>query len=93
MPHLRRRARQAAETSNRAGYRTIACPACRRIFNERTGTPINDLQYATDVVLMAVLWRLRYKLSFRDVSELMVQRGFELTHEAIRDWEPRFAPF
>ena len=85
------------ETSRRRrrsslGYRTSACRACHRIFNERTGTPFNDLQYPTDIVLLAVLWRLRYKLGFRDVAELLLQRGFEVTHETIRTWEFRFAP-
>ena len=59
---------------------------------ERTGTPFNDLQYPTDIVLLAVLWRLGYKLGFRDVAELLLQRGFEVTHETIRAWEVRFAP-
>jgi transposase-like protein len=45
------------------GYPTFGCRACRSVFNERTGTPFNELQYPTDVVLLAVLWRLRYKLS------------------------------
>ncbi len=40
---------------------------------------------------MAVLWRLWYKLGFRDVAELLLQRGYEVTHETIRDWESRFA--
>ncbi len=31
----------------------------------------NDLQYPTDIVLMAVLWRLRYKLGSRAVAELL----------------------
>ena len=35
---------------------------------------------------------LRYKLSFRDVAELLLPRGFEVTHETIRAWEFRFAP-
>ncbi len=43
-------------------------------------------------MLLAVLWRLRYKLSFRDVAELLLERGYEVTHETIRDWEFRFAP-
>jgi transposase-like protein len=43
-------------------------------------------------VLLAVFWRLRYKLSFRDVAELLLQRGFEVTHETVRAWEFRFAP-
>jgi putative transposase len=87
----------SSETGRRSrrtslGYRTFACRACRRVFNERTGTPFNDLQYPTDLVLLAVLWRLRYKLSFRDVAEMLLQRGFEVTHETVREWEFRFAP-
>ena len=74
------------------GYRTFACHACRRIFNERSGTPFNELQCPTDLVVLAVLWRLRYKLSVRDVAELLLPRGFEVTHETIRAWEYRFAP-
>lgn len=74
------------------GYRTFFCSDCDRRFNERSGTPFNDLQFPTDIVLLAVLWRLRYKLSFRDVAELLLQRGFEVSHETIRVWEFRFAP-
>ena len=74
------------------GYQIYYCRACRRRFNQRTGTPFNDLQFPTDIVLMAVLWRLRYKLGFRDVTELLLQRGFTVSHETIRIWEYRFAP-
>ena len=59
---------------------------------ERTGTPFNDLHYLTDGVLLAVLRRLRYKLGFRNVAELLLQRGLEVTHETVREWEFRFAP-
>jgi putative transposase len=74
------------------GYRTFCCSACRRSFNERTGTPFNYLEYPTDIVLLVVFWRLRYKLSLRDLAEMFLQRGFVFTHEAVRDWEARFAP-
>src|SRR6266851_594584 len=46
----------------------------------------------TDSVLLVVLWRLRYKLSLRDLAEMFLERGFEFTHETVRDWEARFAP-
>ena len=42
------------------GYQTFRCGACRRSFNERTGIPFNLLEQLTDVVLLVVLWRLRY---------------------------------
>jgi transposase-like protein len=46
----------------------------------------------TDIVLLVVFWRLRYKLRLRDLAEMFLQRGFVFTHEAVRDWEARFAP-
>jgi hypothetical protein len=51
------------------GYRTFRCPAWRRICNEGTGTPYNHL-----------LWRLRYKLSLRDLAEMFLARGFVFSH-------------
>ncbi len=74
------------------GYRTFRCRACQRTFNERTGTAFDHLQYPTDLVLLVVLRRLRYKLSLRDLAEMFLARGFVFTHETVRDWEARFAP-
>src|SRR5260370_23684677 len=73
------------------GYRTFRCSDCRRTFNERMGTPFNYLEYPSDIVLLVVLWRLRHKLSLRDLAEMFFERGFEFTHEAVRDSEARFA--
>lgn len=74
------------------GYRTFRCSDCKQVFNERTGIPFNFLECPTDIVLLVVLWRLRYKLSLRDLAEMFLERGWEFTHEAVRGWEARFAP-
>src|SRR6478735_8389248 len=74
------------------GYKVFHCTACDRTFNERTATPFNHLQFPTDVVLLVVLWRLRYKLSLRDLTEMFLIRGYVFTHETVREWEARFAP-
>ena len=74
------------------GERRYRCRTCRRTFNERTGTPFNHLQVPTDIALLVVLWRLRYKLSLRDLAAMVLTRGFTFTHEAVREWEARFAP-
>lgn len=73
------------------GDRTFRCSACKHRFNERTGTAFNHRQFPTDIVLLVVLWRLRYKLSLRDVAEMFLVRGFDFIHEAVREWETRFA--
>jgi putative transposase len=83
-----------AERSDRPelGYRRFRCRACKRSFNERTGTPDNRLQYPMDVVSLVALWRVRYKLSLRDLTEMLLQRGIVFTHETVRDWETRHTP-
>ena len=43
-------------------------------------------------MLLVVLWRLRYTLSLRDLAEMFLERGFVFSHEAVREWEARFAP-
>jgi putative transposase len=42
-------------------------------------------------VCLVVFWRLRYKLSLRDLAGMFLQRGISFTHEAVRDWETRLA--
>jgi putative transposase len=39
-----------------------------------------------------VLWRVRYKLSLRDLPEMFLERDIVFTHEAVRDWEAQLAP-
>lgn len=73
------------------GYPIFWCAKCRRTFNQRTGTPFNYLGVPTDMVLMVVVWRLRYKLSLRDLAEMFLERGFQFTHETVREWQQRFA--
>lgn len=72
------------------GYAVFRCKECCRTFNERTGTPFNFIEVPTDILFQVLLCRLRYKLSFRDIAEFFLLRGFEFTHETVRDWEERF---
>src|SRR5262244_2827108 len=74
------------------GYRRFRCRSCGRGFNEQTGTLLNRVQYPPDVVCLVVLWRVRYKLSLRDLAEMFLDRGIIFTHEAVRKWEAKLAP-
>jgi len=41
---------------------------------------------------MAVRWYLRYKLSLADIAELLLERGVNVSREAIREWVQKFGP-
>lgn len=44
------------------------------------------------MILLAVRWYLRYGLSYRDVQELLAERGVEVDHVTIYRWVQRFTP-
>ena len=42
------------------------------------------------MIVLAVGWYLRFGLSYRDVEELLAQRGIEVDHVTIYRWVRRF---
>ncbi len=44
------------------------------------------------IVLQAVYWYLRYSLSYRDIEELMGERGIELDHATVQRWVVKYTP-
>ena len=44
------------------------------------------------LICCAVRWYLRYSLSFRDVEELLSERGLEADHTTIWRWVQRYGP-
>ena len=55
------------------GYRRFRCRDCGKQFNERSGSLLNHAQYPSDVIALVVLWRLRYRLTLRDLAEMFLQ--------------------
>ena len=45
-----------------------------------------------EVIILCVRWYLRYKLSLRDLVEMMAERGLSLAHTTILRWVQRYAP-
>ena len=43
-------------------------------------------------MFQVVVFRLLFKLSLRDLVRMFLMRGYEFTHETVREWEERFAP-
>jgi transposase-like protein len=49
-------------------------------------------RFPPDVITLAVRWYLRFGLSYRDVEELLAERGIEVDHVTVYRWVQRFAP-
>jgi transposase-like protein len=48
-----------------------------------SGSAFAGFRFPADVIMVAVRWYLRYGLSYRDVEELLAERGVEVDHATI----------
>jgi IS6 family transposase len=58
----------------------VACSAFARFY------------FPPDVIVLAVRWYLRFNLSYRDLEELLAERGIEVDHTTVYRWVQRFTP-
>jgi hypothetical protein len=49
-------------------------------------------QFEPQLILMAVGWYLRFSLSYRDVEELLQERGMSADHVTVWRWVQRYTP-
>src|ERR1700730_4043582 len=74
------------------GYRRFRCRDCGKQFNERSGGVLNRTSLPSDIIAFVVFCRLRYRLTLRDLSEILLLRGIKVSNETVRDWEVKLLP-
>jgi hypothetical protein len=63
---------------------------CRSL--SRSALGVRRVPVPPEVITLAVRWYLRFGLSYRDVEELLAERGIEVDHVTIYRWVQRFTP-
>jgi transposase-like protein len=48
--------------------------------------------FSAEVIILCVRWYLRFKLSLRDLVEMMAERGLSMAHATTMRWVKRYAP-
>jgi putative transposase len=48
--------------------------------------------FPNDVILLVVRWYVAYSLSYRDIEEMMLERGIKVDHSTVNRWVMRYAP-
>jgi len=48
--------------------------------------------FEAEMILLCVRWYLRYALSYRDLEEMMAERGLKVDHTTIYRWVQQYAP-
>jgi transposase-like protein len=56
----------------------------------RPSSAFAGFRFPREVITVAVRWYLRYGLSYRDVEELLAERGITVDHVTVYRWVQRF---
>ena len=48
--------------------------------------------FLPEIILLCIRWYLKYKLSFRNLVEMMLERGLSIVHTTIMRWTHQFSP-
>lgn len=54
--------------------------------------PFKWRHFQAEIILLCVHWYLRYALSYRDLEEIMLERGLYIDHTTIFRWVQAYAP-
>ena len=54
--------------------------------------PFKWRHYEKEIILLNVRWYLRYSLSYRNLEEMMQERGLSVVHSTIYRWVQHYAP-
>ena len=80
-----------ASIVDRAGLAgEVLARRARRLPSSRSA--FAGFRFPAEVIVVAVRWYLRYGLSYRDVEELLAERGIEVDHVTVYRWVQRFTP-
>jgi IS6 family transposase len=60
--------------------------------NDRRGKRFRGRHFPEEIILLCVRWYLRYCLSYRDLEEMMAERGVDVDHSTIARWVVCYAP-
>src|SRR6266536_3329716 len=55
-------------------------------------SPFKWRHFEAEIILLCVRWYLRYSLSYRDLEEMMRERGLHVDHTTIYRWVQHYAP-
>jgi hypothetical protein len=54
--------------------------------------PFKWRHFEAEIILLCVRWYLRYALSYRDLEEMMLERGLSVDHTTLYRWVQHYAP-
>ena len=60
--------------------------------SNQSQNPFKWRHFQSAIILLCIRWSVRYFLSYRDLEQIMLERGLQVDHTTIYRWVQRYAP-
>ena len=60
--------------------------------SKQSQNPFKWRHFEADIILLCVRWYLHYALSYRDLEEMMAERGIAVDHSTVHRWVIKLVP-
>jgi transposase, IS6 family len=77
---------------DRRGRQRFVCSPCHRDFTHASSGAFSGYRWPPGVIVTAVRWYLSYPLSARQVTELLAERGIDVSARTVLTWTQTFGP-
>src|SRR5262245_16822028 len=84
--------RTRRDGQTRLGGQRWRCNECHRRFTARSASAFSGRGFADDVIVLAVRWYVRYRLSYADRAEWLAERAVAVDRSTVYRWVRRFLP-
>jgi transposase-like protein len=74
------------------GQQRYSCRPCRRDFTATSASAFSGYRWPADIILTAVRWYLSYPIFARQVTELLAERGVDVSARTVLTWTQVFGP-
>ena len=59
---------------------------CRVALSSQLSSAFTGFRFPPEIIVLAVRWYLRFGLSYRDLEELLAERGIAVDHVTLHRW-------
>src|SRR5262249_1514637 len=72
--------------TTKLGGQRFSCSRCSRRFTLRSSSAFSGRAFADEIIVLAVRWYVRYRLSYAEVSEWLAERGILVDQSTVYRW-------
>jgi len=78
--------------NTKSGEQEYYCRKCNSYFTSSSNPDYHHSRFDSETMRLTNLWYFRFNLSLRNLSEIMLSRGIDVSHQTIARWIKKIGP-